>query len=90
MQHQVDTTIPGNPNKSDTSWLSVAVLMSYQHMGTANFVRPCFLCGCKKQQAEYRAQILFYAKHFHGTILGVMLAMLLPENVPGVCSGITL
>ena len=39
-QTQVDTTIPGNPDKSDTSWLSVAVLMSYQRMGIANFVRP--------------------------------------------------
>ena len=43
-QTQVDTTIPGNYDKSDTSWLSVAVLMSYQHMGIANFVRPCSIC----------------------------------------------
>lgn len=36
---QVDTSIPGHPSVEDV-WLSVSVLMSYQRMGTAQFVRP--------------------------------------------------
>ena len=35
--------MPGRPNKADV-WLSVAVLMSYEHMGTAVVVRPHCLC----------------------------------------------
>lgn len=44
---QVDTTILGRPSGAEM-WLSVAVLMSYQHMGTAVFVRPpCdTACAC--------------------------------------------
>ena len=35
--------MPGRPSKADV-WLSVAVLMSYEHMGTAVVVRPHCLC----------------------------------------------
>ena len=47
---QVDTTILGRPSGAEM-WLSVAVLMSYQHMGTAVFVRPpCeTACACLEQ-----------------------------------------
>ena len=31
--------MPGRPSKADV-WLSVAVLMSYEHMGTSVVVRP--------------------------------------------------
>ena len=36
---QVDTNIPGSPSGAEV-WLSVAVLMSYEHMGTSVVVRP--------------------------------------------------
>ena len=39
-QHpQVDTSIPGSPSAAG-AWLSVAALMNYEHMGTAEMVRP--------------------------------------------------
>ncbi len=38
-QPQVDTSIPGSPSGAEV-WLSVAVLMSYEHMGTSVVVRP--------------------------------------------------
>ncbi|KAK9833339.1 hypothetical protein WJX81_007962 [Elliptochloris bilobata] len=87
LELQVDTSIPESPAGAD-SWLSVAVLMSYQHMGAAQFecVRNC-KCNTLQIDALWKLRMSI-KEHWHVKVTAspecvVRLSNVAPERADG-------